>query len=193
LQIYYFTTPKLVALLFFYDFLQVFFIKKNILSKHIIYFQYYKKSLYLFLHPLSFLINDIDWLSEHVLLIKNRMIQEVLIKVLNNQYSNNEVEKKRLVEALYLAEQLLTTYNVSNLEIGFTKRKDILGFCSDTGDTIKLQLNHVLHSDIEKIKETILHEIAHAITDGEGHSIEWQKKALELGLSYKHLQRYKKL
>ena len=46
---------------------------------------------------------------------------------------------------------------------------------------------------LENIIETILHEIAHAMTSGEGHFIEWQIKAIELGLSYEHIQRYKEL
>lgn len=121
------------------------------------------------------------------------MIQETLKKVLENKYSKNETEKKRLLEILFLTQEYLNKFNLSNIDIKLSKRQDILGLCSSSGDVISLNINHVLNGKIEHIKETILHEIAHAMTSGEGHFIEWQKKALELGLSYEHIQRYKQL
>ncbi|NCB67228.1 MAG: hypothetical protein EOM47_00080 [Bacteroidia bacterium] len=121
------------------------------------------------------------------------MIQKILKQVLENKYSKNEAEQKRLLEVLFLTQEYLNNYNLSAIEIKFTKRKDALGLCSSTGDTISLNLDFVMNDKLENIIETILHEIAHAMTSGEGHFIEWQIKAIELGLSYEHIQRYKEL
>lgn len=121
------------------------------------------------------------------------MINETLKKVLEYKYSNDEIVMKRIIEILFLAQECLNNNGLSSIEIRFTKRKDALGECTDNGDIILLQLDHVKYSDITLIKETILHEIAHALTSGEGHNIVWQAKALELGLSLNHIQRYKNL
>jgi hypothetical protein len=121
------------------------------------------------------------------------MILEVLKKVLENKYTGNEIEKKRLLEVLFLTQEYLNKYNLSDIEIRFTKSERAYGLCSESGDTISLNLFHAMWDNLESVKETILHEIAHAMTSGEGHFIEWQKKAIELGLSYEHIQRYKQL
>jgi len=118
------------------------------------------------------------------------MITEVIKQVLeSNNYSDSE--KKRLIEVLFLTQEYLNKYNLSAMEIKFTDAKGVLGKCSEDGHCIWLQKNHCIHGDISRIETTILHEIAHALTPGEGHGIEWQKKALELGLSFQHNNRYK--
>lgn len=119
------------------------------------------------------------------------MIENVLKKALENSYTKNELDKKRLIEVLFLAEESLRAHHLSNVEIKITRQKNALGLCSYNGETISLNLNHSLYNNIDNIKKTILHEIAHALTPGEGHRIEWQKKALEIGLSYKDINRYK--
>lgn len=49
------------------------------------------------------------------------------------------------------------------------------------GGTIKLsKFITPIHSD-DKVKDTILHEIAHALTPGHNHDYVWQKKAIEIG------------
>lgn len=119
------------------------------------------------------------------------MIEHCLKKVLANSYTKNEVAKKRLIEVLFLIEENLKAHNLSNVEIKITNQKNVLGKCSYNGESIWINLDHALFNNIDNVKKTILHEIAHALTPGEGHRIEWQKKALEIGLSSKDIYRYK--
>lgn len=121
------------------------------------------------------------------------MINTCVIQVLENKFTNNEANNKRLLEVLFMTQEYLNLYNISEVEIRFTKNRKVLGLCSYSGDVISLNLNHALFDPIDEVKETILHEIAHALTSWEGHFLEWQIKAIELGLSYQHIQRYKQL
>ena len=119
------------------------------------------------------------------------MIEYCLKKVLESSYTKNEVDRKRLIEVLFLTEENLKAHNLSNVEIKITNQKNVLGKCSYDGESIWIKLNHALYDNIDNVKNTILHEIAHALTPEEGNSIEWQKKALEIGLSYQDINRYK--
>jgi predicted metal-dependent hydrolase len=116
------------------------------------------------------------------------MITDILKVVLEDDYLDSQ--KKRLVQILFLTQEYLNKHNLRHVQVKFTKDKKALGKCSYEGHCIWLQINHCLDGEISQIEITILHEIAHALTPREGHGIEWQKKALELGLSYQDIKRY---
>lgn len=62
------------------------------------------------------------------------------------------------------------------------RAKRRLGQCDPNMKTISLSAEHVFHHDRHSIKETVLHEIAHALVGpGHGHDEVWQAKAVELG------------
>lgn len=46
---------------------------------------------------------------------------------------------------------------------------------------IELSSKLVSINDVERVKKTILHEIAHALTEGHGHDRVWRAKLLEIG------------
>lgn len=73
-------------------------------------------------------------------------------------------------------------YGVGHFKFEFYRgRGGTLGLCSK--DTIKLSIKHCLEDYDIQIKETILHEIAHAIVGPEnGHNKIWKEKAKELGV-----------
>ncbi len=50
-----------------------------------------------------------------------------------------------------------------------------------TGGTISLSTFVTQHHDEAKVTDTILHEIAHALTPGHGHDYVWVRKAIEIG------------
>ncbi len=121
------------------------------------------------------------------------MLKDILNKVLTGKITQDKEEIKKIVEVLFLTQQFLDEYNLSDVEIKIHQSKHFLGLCINNGETISLQLNHILTGSKEAITETIIHEIAHCLTTEEGHNVFWQTKALEMGLSYEHIQRYKNL
>lgn len=47
--------------------------------------------------------------------------------------------------------------------------------------SIELSTKLVQINDVERVRLTILHEVAHALTEGHGHDNVWKAKLLELG------------
>ncbi len=47
--------------------------------------------------------------------------------------------------------------------------------------SIELSTNLVQINDVERVRLTILHEVAHALTEGHGHDAVWKAKLLEIG------------
>lgn len=64
--------------------------------------------------------------------------------------------------------------------VSSTKKKNI-GYCSYRRKLIAIQARFFFAMTAAQIEETILHELAHALCPGEGHSAVWRAKALELG------------
>lgn len=63
---------------------------------------------------------------------------------------------------------------------GSTKR---FGICRNRIKTISMSRRLSELNDRPTVEDTILHEIAHALTPGAGHNSVWQAKAIELGAS----------
>jgi predicted SprT family Zn-dependent metalloprotease len=59
------------------------------------------------------------------------------------------------------------------------------GSCSYKQKTIKLQPVYVEHNTFETVNNTILHEIAHALTPKQHHNNIWKRKAIEIGCNGK--------
>ena len=57
-----------------------------------------------------------------------------------------------------------------------------MGLCHYVAKTIELSIHFVDHNGPEEIRDTILHEIAHALVGaGHGHNATWKKKCVEIG------------
>lgn len=71
------------------------------------------------------------------------------------------------------------------LELGwrfeFDNAKARNGICKHSRKTICLSRYYVALNDISKVLNTILHEIAHALTPGAKHGPEWKAKAKQIG------------
>lgn len=95
--------------------------------------------------------------------------------------SLSEDQKNRLVEIETLVRKLMKKHGVAHFKFEFYRgRGGTLGRC--TRDTIKLSIKHCLEDYDMEIKDTILHEIAHAIVGIENmHNKVWKEKAKELG------------
>lgn len=62
-----------------------------------------------------------------------------------------------------------------------TKTKHAMGQCDHINKEITISIYHLTTGTLEEIKDTILHEIAHAMTPGHNHDRIWKLKCIELG------------
>jgi SprT-like family len=87
-----------------------------------------------------------------------------------------------LMEARALALELMKEHGLEFWYFEFDNAKRRFGICRYNRRTIGLSRNLVLLSNKEQVKDTILHEIAHALVGpGYGHSWVWKRMALEIG------------
>jgi predicted SprT family Zn-dependent metalloprotease len=83
---------------------------------------------------------------------------------------------------LQTVRELLDKHGLPHWTVGFNNRKTMLGRCLFHRKLIELSRPYVDHNDEESIRDTILHEIAHALVGPEhGHNPVWMSKALEIG------------
>jgi len=74
---------------------------------------------------------------------------------------------------------------LENWFVSFDNAKRRAGVCRVSTKEISLSKHHILNNSIEVVKDTILHEFAHAIAyeiySESGHGVQWKKIALQLG------------
>lgn len=86
-----------------------------------------------------------------------------------------------LGQAVDVARHLLTKYKLSDWDILLTNSEQYAGTCCKEYQTITLSIPHILNSEYDEVKDTILHEIAHALCPEPGHGEAWKKLAVKLG------------
>ena len=69
-----------------------------------------------------------------------------------------------------------------NWTFKFTNKKRSFGTCHYINMEISLSWELIHGETMEAIEQTILHEIAHALTPGHRHDIIWKAKALSIGV-----------
>lgn len=91
----------------------------------------------------------------------------------------------KIQDASRLARQLLDRHGLPGWRISWNWRwKWQGGSCDRVHHVIKLARKVVLVNNEAGVRELILHEIAHALTDG-GHNVQWRKVARAIGCSGK--------
>lgn len=80
-----------------------------------------------------------------------------------------------------LATKLMDQYNLSDWEFKWLRSKRIFGKCRYVHKIIGLSKALTILNGEGVVKDTILHEIAHALTIGHGHDSIWRNKAIEIG------------
>jgi predicted SprT family Zn-dependent metalloprotease len=89
----------------------------------------------------------------------------------------------QLTDAKNLALNLMKQHDL--LDMGWTFEFDNarrrFGVCRYRTKRIGLSMHLVSLNDEARVKNTILHEIAHALTPGHGHDYVWRRKAIEIG------------
>lgn len=94
----------------------------------------------------------------------------------------------------YMARHLMHEHGFGRLDFGFDNSKEHIG-CThgrfyilhdgtrvQRASGIALSRHYALKLSMDELRETVLHEIAHAMTMGDGHGPLWQAKAIELGI-----------
>ena len=102
---------------------------------------------------------------------------------LNNIDEQNVQNIERpLAKALDLATSLMAQHELSGWRVKLDHARRRAGQCDYNSQTISLSRHYVRYADANHIKDTILHEIAHAIVGPHhGHDAVWRQKAREIG------------
>ena len=85
-------------------------------------------------------------------------------------------------EVKSLAEQLLAQHGLieKGWKVAFHSGRRSIGYCCYQRKEIVLSICFLNRADVH-VKNTILHEIAHALTQGAGHSQVWKDVAINIG------------
>ena len=104
----------------------------------------------------------------------NRTTQDTLAR--------EAVMTRPLGMAIDLATELMDAHGLEGWRIKLDHARRRAGQCDFTNKTISLSRLYVRHADIDHIRDTILHEIAHALVGPRhGHDAVWRQKAREIG------------
>jgi len=82
-----------------------------------------------------------------------------------------------------MALQLMVQHGLHGWAFRFNRCKQAMGLCVYQRRTIELSIYFVERDNpVEEIRDTILHEIAHALVGrGHGHDKVWKRKCIEIG------------
>jgi predicted SprT family Zn-dependent metalloprotease len=96
--------------------------------------------------------------------------------------ADQQARSRLLQDARRLALELMTFHGLHGWSFRFNRRKRHLGVCFHAHRTIELSVYAVLLNPPDAVRDTILHEIAHALVGAEhGHGPVWKAKCLEIG------------
>lgn len=87
-------------------------------------------------------------------------------------------------EVQIFTEDQFRKLNIQNWKLVWLPKRNPFGkagSCNLQKRQIELQPNYVEWNSEENIKNTILHEIAHALTPKHNHNKFWRRKAIEIG------------
>ena len=89
-----------------------------------------------------------------------------------------------LADARQLARNEMDKNGLKDWHFTFDKSVSRFGVCRYTDKTIGLSLHLTSLNNTDRVKDTILHEIAHALVGhGQGHNNVWRTQAIQLGNS----------
>jgi predicted SprT family Zn-dependent metalloprotease len=86
-----------------------------------------------------------------------------------------------VIAAQTLARKLMDTHGLSHWGLRFDRAAKRFGLCNHTRKIISLSWKLVMLNTEEEVRDTILHEIAHALTPGAGHGPRWREMCVRIG------------
>ena len=104
--------------------------------------------------------------------------------VTQEAHGKEKAVSRPLRVAIDLATKLMNAHGLAGWRIKLDHARRRAGQCDYTNKIISLSRLYVRHADIDHIRDTILHEIAHALVGPRhGHDAVWRQKAREIGCS----------
>jgi predicted SprT family Zn-dependent metalloprotease len=86
-----------------------------------------------------------------------------------------------LYEARNLAVELMRHHGLDDWTFRFDRARRRFGSCQPRRKLVTLSRALTLLNGIDQVRDTLLHEIAHALTPGDNHGDKWRAKCLEIG------------
>jgi predicted SprT family Zn-dependent metalloprotease len=86
-----------------------------------------------------------------------------------------------LYEAANLARDLMRQHSLHDWSFGFDHARRRFGSCNYTHRRITLSRALTLLNGIDEVRDTVLHEIAHALCPKDGHGPRWRATCLQIG------------
>ncbi|HSV14163.1 MAG TPA: SprT-like domain-containing protein [Tepidisphaeraceae bacterium] len=86
-----------------------------------------------------------------------------------------------LYEAAHLARELLKWHGLHDWQFAFDHARRRFGRCDYTHRRITLSRSLTFLNPVDEVRDTILHEIAHALTPGAKHGPRWRAKCRQIG------------
>ena len=101
--------------------------------------------------------------------------------------AEREVRNSVVREGLALLEAHgLTGWRVRVTDLGRHNAR-----CNHRDKVIEIAIDRVFMGDRESLRNTLLHEVAHALTPGQGHNEVWRRKAVEIGCTGERTRTYR--
>ncbi len=109
--------------------------------------------------------------------------------LLKNEHFNRQIAEKQiknverpLQAVINQAYELMEIHGLTGWVIQFDHARRRAGLCDYNRKTLSLSRHYARYAKPDHIRDTILHEIAHALVGpGHGHNAVWRKKAREIG------------
>ena len=79
------------------------------------------------------------------------------------------------------AKLLFKKFGLESWKFEWANTRRRFGRCSYSDKTIEISIVLALLNSEAEVMNTLLHEIAHALTPGKGHDSTWKSKAVEIG------------
>lgn len=86
-----------------------------------------------------------------------------------------------LDEARRLARSLMDQHGLQHWRFAFDRAAARFGSCAVSKLTITLSWKLTMLNDVEQVRDTLLHEIAHALAPGDGHGGKWKTACRKIG------------
>lgn len=80
-----------------------------------------------------------------------------------------------------MAEALLVEHKLDGWRFRFDSAQRRMGCCNYATKTIQISRPYAAVADEEHVRQTLLHEVAHALTPGARHGVQWKAKVVALG------------
>jgi predicted SprT family Zn-dependent metalloprotease len=88
----------------------------------------------------------------------------------------------KMAQVYKLGTELLEEHGLTDWRFDLSNHKTLVGQCDHRKKLIQYSVHYTIKTPMHTIKDTILHEIAHALVGpNHGHDWTWKRKCIEIG------------